>query len=61
MNWIKTQNLLSQQYDLSVKNPNKKDDTVLRDPKEILYEIAQLDKESTEILKKMSGLLKTEK
>ena len=54
---VKTQDLASQQYDLSVKNPNKKDDTVLREPKEILAEIAALDKESAEILKKIRELV----
>lgn len=44
-------------WDLSVKNPNKKDDTVLREPKEILAEIAALDKESAEILKKIQELV----
>ena len=44
-------------FDLSVKNPNKKDDTVLRDPQEILEEIAVLDKESAEVLKKVKGLI----
>ena len=44
-------------YDLSVKNPNKKDETVLREPKEILAEIAALDKESAEILKKVRELV----
>ena len=42
-------------WDLSVKNPNKKDNTVLREPKEILDEIATLDFESAEILKKGAG------
>jgi type I restriction enzyme M protein len=44
-------------FDLSVKNPNKKDDTVLREPKEILAEIATLDKESAEVLKKVRVLV----
>ena len=44
-------------FDLSVKNPNKKDDTVLRDPQEILEEIAALDKESAEVLKKVRELV----
>ena len=44
-------------FDLSVKNPNKKDDTVLRDPQEILNEIAALDKESAEVLKKVRELV----
>ncbi len=44
-------------YDLSVKNPNKKDDTVLREPFEILDEIKKLDTESAEILSKIRGML----
>jgi type I restriction enzyme M protein len=37
-------------YDLSVKNPNKADETELRDPKEIIAEMTALDAESAEIL-----------
>lgn len=44
-------------YDLSVKNPNKKDETVLRDPQEILDEIKALDDENAEILSVIRGLL----
>ncbi len=44
-------------FDLSVKNPNKKDEIVLREPKEILAEIAALDRESAEILKKVRELV----
>jgi type I restriction enzyme M protein len=44
-------------FDLSVKNPNKKDDTVLREPQEILEEIEELDKESAVVLKKVRELL----
>ena len=44
-------------FDLSVKNPNKKDEAVLREPKEILAEIAKLDKESAEILTTLEALL----
>ncbi|MFO1173379.1 MAG: N-6 DNA methylase [Hyphomicrobiaceae bacterium] len=36
--------------DLSVKNPNKAEEAALRDPKEILAEIAALDAETAEIL-----------
>jgi len=36
--------------DLSVKNPHKKDGLILREPKEILEEIKQLDIESKEVL-----------
>jgi len=38
-------------FDLSVKNPHKKDETNLRQPKEILESMKKLDKESEEILK----------
>jgi type I restriction enzyme M protein len=44
-------------YDLSVKNPNKKQEAALREPQEILDEIAMLDEESAEILKSITGLL----
>lgn len=44
-------------YDLSVKNPHKKDETILRSPKEIIEEMKALDKESAELLKTIEGLL----
>ncbi|MBN1364391.1 MAG: N-6 DNA methylase [Syntrophaceae bacterium] len=44
-------------FDLSVKNPNKKDETVLRSPAEILNEIKTLDKESADILKTIRRLI----
>lgn len=44
-------------YDLSVKNPHKKDETVLRSPQEILKEMQELDKESAEIMKIIEALL----
>ena len=44
-------------FDLSVKNPNKKDKTVLREPKVILDEIKILDKEGADILKKVEELV----
>ena len=37
-------------FDLSVKNPNKAEESLLREPQEILEEIAVLDADSTEIL-----------
>ncbi len=37
-------------FDLSVKNPNKNDEVILREPREILREMGKLDKESKEIL-----------
>ncbi|MFA5994138.1 MAG: N-6 DNA methylase [Parcubacteria group bacterium] len=44
-------------FDLSVKNPNKGGEVALRDPKEILKEMAQLDKKSGEILGKIAKSL----
>jgi len=47
---INVKDLNIETYDLSVKNPNKKEETLLRKPKEILEEIKKLDKESEQIL-----------
>ncbi len=55
---ININDLDSETYDLSVKNPNKKDDSVLREPKEILDEIGELDEKSAEILKRIRELVK---
>ena len=37
-------------FDLSVKNPNKNDEVILREPKEILKEMKAIDRESEKIL-----------
>ena len=44
-------------WDLSVKNPNKNDEVVLREPSEIIEEIMALDKESEAILGSIQELL----
>ncbi|PKN99567.1 MAG: type I restriction endonuclease subunit M [Chloroflexi bacterium HGW-Chloroflexi-4] len=44
-------------FDLSVKNPNKKDVTENRDPKEILDEIKRLDQETSQILRSIQELV----
>ena len=44
-------------FDLSVKNPNKKEEAKLREPKEILAEIQALDQQSAEILKSVLELV----
>ena len=44
-------------YDLSVKNPNKNDEVILREPSEIIEEIMALDKESEAILSSIRELL----
>jgi len=47
----------NQSYDLSVKNPNKKEETALRPPQAILEEMKALDEENTEILNSILELL----
>ena len=54
---VQTQNLASQQYDLSVKNPNTPEVAPLRQPQEILEEIKALDDESEEILESIKSLI----
>ncbi|MBL0139238.1 MAG: N-6 DNA methylase [Bacteroidetes bacterium] len=44
-------------FDLSVKNPNKKEEATLREPQKILEEMKALDEESAEILNSISELL----
>jgi type I restriction enzyme M protein len=44
-------------WGLSVKNPNKADETELRDPKDIIAEMAALDAESAAILKNIEPIL----
>ncbi|MNL86481.1 hypothetical protein D3C87_2152050 [compost metagenome] len=49
--------LLDSIYDLSVKNPNKKEEVALRSPREILNEMQVLDGESANILKSIFDLV----
>ena len=44
-------------FDLSVKNPNKEEEAPLREPQEILAEIAALDAESADVLDGIRGIL----
>ncbi len=44
-------------FDLSAKNPNKKEETALRQPQEILEEMKALDEESADILNAILELL----
>jgi len=44
-------------YDLSVKNPNKKEEAALREPQQILEEIKALDEESADILNSINQLV----
>jgi type I restriction enzyme M protein len=44
-------------FDLSAKNPNKKEEAALRQPQEILEEMKALDEESVDILNSILGLI----
>ena len=44
-------------FDLSPKNPNKKEETPLRQPKAILKEMKALDEESADILNSILELI----
>jgi type I restriction enzyme M protein len=44
-------------FDLSVKNPNKKEEATLRQPQAILDEMKALDEESAEILESIKSLI----
>ena len=44
-------------FDLSVKNPNKNDEVVFREPKDILEEMAKLDKENTKVLSDIKNII----
>ncbi len=44
-------------FDLSAKNPNKKEEAVLRQPQDILAAMAELDKQSAEILATIKTLV----
>lgn len=54
---VKTSDVDQKTFDLSVKNPNKNGDRVLRSPQTILDEIKALDKESNDILNSIQELL----
>ena len=44
-------------FDLSVKNPNRNDEVVLREPQKILEEITALDAESAKVLDEIRGMI----
>jgi type I restriction enzyme M protein len=44
-------------YDLSVKNPNKREEAVLREPQEILEEMKALDEETSDILNSIMEMI----
>jgi type I restriction enzyme M protein len=55
--FLEVKEIDQESFDLSVKNPNKAEDSPLREPQEILEEIAVLDGETTEILASISQLM----
>ena len=54
---VKVRDIDAETYDLSVKNPNRQDETVLREPEVILEEMESLDAEAAEVLKTIRGLV----
>ncbi len=54
---VHIKNIDQSSFDLSVKNPNKKEETTLRPPHTILEEIKALDKESEQILAAIKKLI----
>jgi type I restriction enzyme M protein len=54
---VDVSNVDTHNYDLSVKNPHKKQEAKLREPQEILQQMKQLDKESAEILDTIRSLI----
>jgi len=54
---IDVKNIDKTTYDLSAKNPNKKEEAALRQPQEILKEMKALDEESAEILNSILKLI----
>ncbi len=55
---INVSDINQETFDLSVKNPNKKEEAALREPKKILEEMKKLDEESEEIMKNIVKELK---
>jgi len=54
---INVKNIDQNTFDLSAKNPNKKEEAALRQPQEILEEMKALDEESAEILNSILELI----
>jgi type I restriction enzyme M protein len=54
---VDTKSIEKATFDLSVKNPNKAEEAALRDPQEIIAEMAALDAESAEILAGLGRML----
>lgn len=54
---VKMADVNAMTYDLSVKNPNKKEEAAIREPQEILDEMQALDEETNEILNSIMEMI----
>jgi len=54
---VKLADIETTNYDLSVKNPNKKEEAALRQPQEILEEMKALDEETNDILNSLMEMI----
>jgi type I restriction enzyme M protein len=54
---IDVTSLNTKTFDLSVKNPHKKEEIALREPREILKEMEELDKETVKIIGYIKNML----
>lgn len=54
---VKVADIDQETFDLPVKNPNRQDETVLREPEVILAEIESLDDEASQLLETIRGLV----
>ena len=54
---VNIEDISTNNYDLSVKNPNKADEAPVRTPQQIIEEIALLDKETTNILDNIRAMV----
>ena len=54
---VELEDIDTDSYDLSVKNPNRNDEVILRNPKEIMEEIVALDAESSDVLAGINELI----
>lgn len=54
---VKVKDINQSTFDIGAKNPNKKEETILRQPQEILEEMKSLDEESADVLKTIMELV----
>jgi type I restriction enzyme M protein len=54
---VKSEEIDETTFDMSVKNPNRSDETIYREPEEIIDEMLALDSESADIIQQIRGML----